>query len=89
MREIFLRIRRALHLHQADGKFICHKRILTRPFEPAGVLFCSSFLGEFVLSICARFNANHFFREMSAHFAAIVVAFDIQEMQCRSSPRKQ
>ena len=58
MREIFLRIRRALHLHQADGKFIRHEIILTRPLELAGVLFCSSFLGEFVLSISADFNTN-------------------------------
>jgi hypothetical protein len=58
MREILLRIRRAFHLHQADGKFICHERILTCSFKLAGVLFCSSFLGEFVLSICAQFNTN-------------------------------
>jgi hypothetical protein len=29
------------------------------------------------------------FPEMCAYFAALVVVFDIQEMQWRSSPRKQ
>jgi hypothetical protein len=58
MREIVLRIRRAFHLYQSDGKFIRHETILTCPFELADVLFCSSFLGEFVLSICAQFNTN-------------------------------
>src|ERR1700676_1269350 len=58
MREIFLRIRRAFHLHQADGKFICHETILTCSFELAGVLFCSSFLGGLGLSICAQLNTN-------------------------------
>jgi hypothetical protein len=58
MREILFRIRRAFHLHQSDGKFICHETILTCSFKLAGVLFCSSFLGEFVLSICAQFNTN-------------------------------
>jgi hypothetical protein len=66
MREIFLRIRRAFHLHQADGKFIRHETILTCPFELAGVLFCSSFLREFVLSICAEFNTNDIPRKMCA-----------------------
>jgi hypothetical protein len=57
-RKIFLRIRRAFHLHQADGKFIRHEITLACSFKLAGALFCSSFLGEFVLSICAQFNTN-------------------------------
>src|ERR1700680_3292614 len=66
MREILFRIRRAFHLYQADGKFICHETILTCSFELAGVLFCSSFLGEFVLSICAQFNTNDVAQNLSA-----------------------
>jgi hypothetical protein len=54
--EIFFGVGGALHLHQADGKFICHEIILTRALSAAAPRFCPFFLCAFVLSISVKFN---------------------------------